>query len=128
MNDNPKDPKYGMGVVNDAQMQASGLTYKGKEVHRFATNPSGYMAFINTKKIQVKYLPHPATPNDAAYSQIVEGQGSNGMGQINATQIPIRIAMLSKTGESYKVMMTVTLQAAFTRPNAFAIIKDISES
>ena len=128
MNDGASRPDYGLGNANGPTHQPLGLFYKGQPVTRVATNPVHKLALLNTKKIQIKYLPHPQSPNDAAYSQIVEGQASNGFGQIQATQIPIRIAMLAKTGESYKVMMTVTIQAAITRPNAMALVTDISET
>lgn len=128
MNDNAKSPFYGLGVPVGPTGQMTGLAYKGQEVMRLPTNPASKLALLNTKKIQIKYLPHPTNLNDAVYSQVVEGEGSNGMGSIQVTGIPIRIAMLAKTGESYKVMMTVTIQAAVTRPNAMALVTDISES
>ena len=128
MNDNPSDPKYGLGNALDPQAQPTGLYYKGQPLIRNQMNPAGKLLLLNTRKIEIKYLPHPISPDDAAYSQIVEGEGSNGFGTIQATKIPIRIAMLAKTGESYKVMMTVTLQSCVTRPNASALISDVLES
>jgi hypothetical protein len=127
MNDGAGSPQYGAGVSLDGQAQPTGLFYKGQAVIRNAVNPVGKLALINTNKIAIKYLPHVQPANEGGWSQVVEGVGSNGGGNIQATKIPIRIAMLAKTGESYKVMMTVTIQAAFTRPNAFAIVQDISE-
>ena len=40
----------------------------------------------------------------------------------------MRIAVLAKTGDSYKISCRVTLQMAFTRRNAQAIVQDIAET
>lgn len=127
MNDGVTSPQYGLGNAIDGQSQPIGLFYKGQPVLRNAVSQLGSVIFLNSRHINIKYLPHIQAAPEGTYSTMVEGQGSNASGNIQATKIPFRVAMLAKTGESYKVMVTVTLQACVTRPNSMAIIQNVSE-
>lgn len=127
MNDGASRPQYGLGNAIDGQSQPVGLFYKGQPVLRNAVSPTAKLVLLNSRHINIKYLPHIQAAPEGTYSTMMQGVGSNSAGNIQATKIPFRIAMLAKTGESYKVMVTVTIQACVTRPNSMAIIQDISE-
>ena len=129
MNDNAGNPQYGMGLKNDGASQLPGALYKGNPIYRNAVNPVNKMVFVNREKIAVKYLPRVLTPQDAVIAQMLGIQGSSeGTRNITATQIPARVAVLAKTGDSIKVSVKVTLAMCVTRPNAFAIVQDINEN
>lgn len=127
-NDRASSPAYGLGFAADGQGQPVDAWYKGRPVLRNPVNPSGKAVFLNTSKIQVKYLPRSMTPQDAVFAKIMGIEGSSGgSAPIQATKIPARIAILAKTGDSIKVSVKVTLQMCVTRPNALGLLTDISE-
>ena len=127
INDGQRGMPVGTGAPNDAQMQPDAW-YKGKSVLRDAVNPTGKIAFINSDFIKVKYLPRVMTPQDAVFAKMMGLSGSSGgNAPIQATQIPARIAIMAKTGDSIKVSVKVTLQMCVTRPNAMGICQDVSE-
>jgi hypothetical protein len=127
-NDRANQPAYGAGLKADGQMQPIDAWYKGQPVYRNAVNPANKGLFLNTSKINIKYLPRVMTPQDAVFARMMGIEGSSGgTAPIQATGIPARIAILAKTGDSIKVSMKVTLQMCVVRPNAFGILQDISE-
>jgi len=119
---------YGAGGANGIGMQQDGLMFKGKPVLRNAVSPTGKLIFVNKRHVQIKYLPRVPTPVDSMYLQMVAAEGSNGSDVNQATRLPVRITALAKTGDSQKFTMNVMCQMCVTRPNAFAIVGDISES
>jgi hypothetical protein len=128
MNDNARRPGYGAGLANDEQGQPVDAWYKGMPLYRNPVNPAGKLLFLNTGKIQVKYLPRVMTPQDAVFARMMGIEGSSGgNAPIQATKIPARIAILGKTGDSIKVTVKVTLQMCVVRPNAMGLLQDISE-
>ena len=120
------------GDVMGLQMQQSGLAFKGQPVLRNRLNPSGKLAMLNTDTIKIKYLPRTFRQADIDFMQMMGIEGSSGAGapgaSVQATGIPMRIAVLAKTGDSYKITCRVTLAMAVTRRNANAILQDISET
>jgi hypothetical protein len=117
------------GSVNGAPAQQQGLFWKGQPVYRNRLNPTGKVALLNTDYIKVKYLPRTLRQADIDFMQMMQIEGSSGRqpGSITATGIPMRIAVLAKTGDSYKISCRTTLQMAITRRNAQAVVQDISE-
>lgn len=131
MNDNAGRPVYGLGVPNDAQMQYDAMYFKGRPLVRNRLNPAGKMALLNTQKIVMKYLPHTASMQRdlAGFYQLVGLQGSSGgNANITATGMPMRVARLSKTGDSIKVSMKITCQMAVLRRNAHGLLTDLLET
>ena len=137
MNDNPAAPKYGLGSALDTSRgvmaaQQTGLMLKGQPLFRNRLNPTGKLALLNTSHIKVKYLPRALKQADIDFMQLMGIEGSSGLGApapvVQATGIPMRVAVLAKTGDSYKISCRVTLQMAFTRRNAQAIVQDIAET
>jgi hypothetical protein len=127
-----------MGGASGAQGPVAGdgqlpQFYRGVQVLRDPWNPTGQLAMLNTNHVKIKYLPRRATPQDAVFAQMLGITGATGVGMgptgyVQATGIPARIAVLAKTGESVKVMVTVTLQMMVTRPNACAIVNNLLET
>ena len=129
MSDGGANPQYTMGFPNDGQMQpGQGMYYKGYPLIRNPVAPTGKFAFLNTDHIRIKYLPHNPTQNEIEFFAKMGIQGSSGgMAPIQATQIPVRLIEVAKTGDSHKISMRVTLAMAVTRRNACAIVQDLSE-
>ncbi len=128
-NDNAASPSYGVGVPNNDQMQPDGLYWKGRPLTRNRLAPSGQLALLNTSKLQIKYLPHEPNRAEREFIEKIGLQGSSGgMAPIQATNLPMRVASLAKTGDSTKVTMRVTLAMAAVRRNAMAIVKDLLET
>lgn len=117
----------GTGVPNDPAMQIEAY-YKGKPVLRNAFQPAGKLAVLNTKKIEIKYLPRVLTQADKDFMRMMGLEGSSaGNAPIQATAIPARIAVMAKTGDSYKISLKTSLAMAVTRRNACGQLVDISE-
>ncbi len=117
------------GPVGGAPAQQQGLFLKGQPLFRNRLNPTGKLALLNTDHIRVKYMPRTLRQADIDFMQLMQIEGSSGRApsSITATGIPMRIAVLAKTGDSYKISCRVTLQMAVVRRNAQAIVQDISE-
>lgn len=107
-------------------MGIDGMYFKGVPVIRDPKCPAGYMFFLNTNLIETKYLPRVFSPQDAVMAQMAMATGSNAGTVTNMTQIPIRIAVLAKTGDSVKVSLKTSVAMLVRRPNAMGYIKDIS--
>lgn len=118
---------YNVGMPNDGGMQQANLSFKGKPVYRNRLNPTGKMALVNPRWIKVKYLPMSPVPQDSVYSRMMAAEGGNGMTLKQSTGVMLHIKSLAKTGDSYKFSMKATLAMCITRPNAFALLQDISE-
>jgi hypothetical protein len=106
--------------------------YRGQQVLRDAVAPIGNLALLNTNHIKIKYLQRKQTPQDAVFSNMMSANGATGVGYpsgyTQATAIPLRIAMLAKTGESVKVMVSVAIQMLVDRPNSCAVVQSILEN
>jgi hypothetical protein len=121
-------PRYGLGVVTGSDGQYDGLAIKGRPVLRNRLNPTGKLALLNTSKIMFKYLPRKLTQQDLLYMKMFNLEGSSGgMAPIQATQMPLRVAEIAKTGDSLKITMMIRCQMALTRRNAHGALVDISE-
>lgn len=128
-NDNPTNPQYGMGARIDDQGQVDALYYRGKRVLRNPVSPANKIAFLNTRHVQIKYLPHTPSQREKEYFEKIGISGKSGTyGPIQATGIPARITVLAKTGDSVKVTMRVTLAMAICRRNAQGLLVDVNES
>jgi|SRR6185312_8910971 len=129
MNDQAGRPVYGLGVPDLPNGQLDSLMFKGRRVLRNRLNPSGQLAFLNTDKIKVKYLPRTLTARDIAFLQMLGIEGSSGgMAPIQATGMPLRVAELAKNGDSITVTMMIRCQMATVRRNAHGILADILET
>jgi hypothetical protein len=129
MNDGAGQPAYGLSTALNAQSQQIDAFFKGKPLIRNPLNPTGQLALLNTNKIKVKYLPRRLSGADIDFMRKIGLEGSSGgMAPIQATGIPARLAVLAKTGDSYKVSMKVSLAMSVVRRNACAVITDISET
>lgn len=137
MMDGASGPQYGLGPalggaagVDSGQQQ--GLYLKGNRFLRNRLNPSGKMSLLNTNQIKMKYLPRRLRQADIDFMQIMGVQGASGLGGpspvVQATGMPMRIAVLAKTGDSYKLSCRITTQMAITRRNSCALISDVSET
>jgi hypothetical protein len=129
MNDNAQSPKMGLGYALDAQSQPIDAYFKGKPILRNFLSPANKVAFLNTDKIKIKYLPRAFNKADIDFLNMLGLQGSSGgNAPIQATGIPARISVLAKTGDSYKLSMKTTIAMAVTRRNALGLLTDVSES
>lgn len=102
------------------------LYFRGKPVTRDKDCPAGTILFKNNSAIEVKWLPRVMNVQDATVAKMSSLSGSNGK-QLVVTGLPVRIAVLGKTGDNIKVSMKLVLQMLVKRPNAMGLIKDISE-
>jgi len=118
---------YNVGMQNDGGMQQANLSFKGKPIYRNRLNPTGKMVLINPKHVKIKFLPPSPVPQDSVYSRMMAAEGGNGMTLQQSTGVMLHIKSLAKTGDSYKVSMKATLAMCITRPNAMALLQDISE-
>jgi len=122
---------YDLGRPNGGNMQQQGLFMKGQPVVRNRLNPAGKLALLNTDHIRLKYLPRVLRQADIDFMQSIGIQGASGLGapksSVQATGMQMRVAVLAKTGDSYKISCRVTCQMAVTRRNAQAIVQDLSE-
>lgn len=106
---------------------ATSFTYKGKPVIRDKDCPAGELVFENRNYVKTKFLPAPGSPRDAVVEQMERATGRSG-DMLTTSQIPVQVQSLGKTGNSLKVMVWVELAMCVTRPNAFALVEDISEA
>lgn len=128
-NDSNTGAKYGTGYRLDGQSQPEDALFKGRPIFRNAVATTGQAAFLNFKHIAVKYLPRRLSQLDRDFMAMVGIEGSSGGGEpIQATAIPMRVANLAKTGDSYKVTMKATLNMCVTRRNAQGLLTDILET
>jgi hypothetical protein len=106
---------------------ATSFTYKGRPVYRDKDCTAGNLVFENTRYVEVKWLPHYNSPQDAVEQQVVRLTGQTG-DQMTASMIPVQVTLLAKTGNSLKCMVSVVIASCVKRPNAFALVQDISEA
>lgn len=105
---------------------AASLFYKGMPVIRDRNGPPGRLAMVNTGYLRMKFLPH-INPGDAVgYSESRLVSSSGGAVQM-ATDIPARIVLLAKTGDSVKASVKTVIQLVLKRPNSCGYIADIAE-
>ena len=119
-------PTYGMGNALTNLSQLDNLFWMGRPVQRNPVSPANKMAFLNTSKLKMKYLPHVQTRNEIELFQVLGLQGASG-GMRQATGIPARCAEIAKTGDSHKVSIRATVAFAITRRNACGLLTDVSE-
>jgi len=105
---------------------AANLFYKGMPVIRDRNGPPGRLAMLNTNYLRMKYLPH-INPGDAVGYGESRLTSSSGGAVTMATDIPARIVLLAKTGDSVKASVKTTIQMALKRPNSSGYIADIAE-
>lgn len=106
---------------------ASELFFKGIPVLRDPNMTTGKMVFFNARHVGAKYLPRLSSPQEAVMQRMQDAVGGNGDAVKNMTGVPMRIAILAKTGDSVKVSVKTSLQICVKRPNALGVISDISE-
>lgn len=104
----------------------SNYFYKGAPVLRDRNCTTGRLAAINTNYLRMQYLPH-INPGDAAGFGERNLEGSSGNRITTATEIPARIVLLAKTGDSLKASVKTTIQLVLKRPNSGGYIADIAE-
>lgn len=127
--ESPGGSTYSLGAPTGSDGQYDALMYKGRKMLRNRLNPAGKLALLNTDKIMVKYLPRTMSSKDIAFVQMLGIEGSSGgMAPIQATGMPMRVAELSKTGDSIKVTMMIRCQMAVLRRNAQGLLTDIAET
>lgn len=120
-------------VVGDGQSAmsmgsgAASLFWKGIPVLRDPNCPAGTILFFNAPHVKAKYLPRLSDPRSAVTERMMQLEGGNGGSKLDVTRIPCRVAILAKTGDSVKASLKATIAMCVTRPNAFAVIKDVSE-
>jgi hypothetical protein len=127
---NNDNTAYDLGRPTGPQGQQQGLFLKGSPVIRNRLNPIGKLAMLNTAHIKMKYLPRALRQADIDFMKMMGLQGQSGSGAgaiVQATGMPMRVSVLAKTGDSYKISCRITCQMAITRRNAQAILADISE-
>jgi hypothetical protein len=128
MNDMAGAPVYGIGVPLDGQSQQNALYYKGQKVLRNAVAPAGKLALLNTNHIKIKYLPKFRDQRELEFFDKIGLKGQSGsIGPVQATNIPARVTVIAKTGDSVKVSLRVTVAMAIVRRNAMGLLQDISE-
>lgn len=129
MNDQSGNPVYGLSPRLDEQGQQDAVYYKGKRVLRNPVAPTGKLALLNKRHIQIKYLPHEPSMREKEFFEKIGLQGKSGsFGPVQATGIPARVTVLAKTGDSVKVTMRVTLAMGIARRNAQGLLVDINEN
>jgi hypothetical protein len=104
---------------------ASAYFYKGAPVIRDRNCSSGRLLALNTNYVRMQYLPHLNFGDGMGYAERnIEGSS----GKITtATQIPARIVLLAKMGDSLRASVKTTIQLVVRRPNALGYVSDISE-
>ena len=121
-------PQYGYGNRVDDQGQQESLWYGGKRVFRNAVAPSGKLAFLNTRHIKIKYLPHTPSEREKEFFEKIGLKGQSGtFGPVQATSMPARAVVLAKTGDSIKVSVRITCAMAVTRRNSCGLLTDVNE-
>lgn len=106
---------------------AAELFWKGIPVLRDPNVPTGHLIGFNAPHVKMKYLPRLQSPQDAVMQSMKDIVGGNGDMYKNATGIPMRVAVLAKTGDSVKVSVKTSIQVTVNRPNALGYISDIAE-
>jgi hypothetical protein len=104
---------------------ASNYFYKGAPVIRDRNCTAGRLIALNTQYLRMQYLPH-INPGDAMGYGERNLEGASGK-IVTATDIPARIVLLAKTGDSMKASVKTTIQLVLKRPNACGYIADIAE-
>ncbi len=104
---------------------ASNYFYKGAPVLRDRNCTVGRLIALNTAYVRMQYLPH-VNPGDALGYAVRDLEGASGK-IVTATDIPARIVLLAKTGDSLKASVKTTIQLTVKRPNACGYIADIQE-
>lgn len=118
--------------VNDNMQRfdasVSDLSFKGIRVVRDKDAPAGTLLMLTTDVIKKVYLPEiPDAQVDAVVAQLTPGEGTNGAGVDTPLQLPFKFEALAKTGDSVKFMCKSVLNLMVGRPNAQALVQDISE-
>jgi hypothetical protein len=114
----------GRGPI-DYAAGGSNYYYKGAPVLRDRNCTTGRIAAANMSYVRMQYLPH-LNPGDALGHGERDLSGSAGK-VTTATQIPARIVLLAKTGDSLKASVKTTIQLVIKRPNSSGYITDIAE-
>lgn len=119
-------PQYAIGPGLTSMSQLDNLYFMGRLVQRNPVSPANKIAFLNSSKMRMKYLPHVQSRNEIELFQMLGLQGSSG-NIIQATGIPARVSEIAKTGDSHKVTMRATVAMAITRRNSCGLLTDVSE-
>lgn len=103
------------------------LFFRGKPVTRDRDCPAGTIVFKNNAAVEAKFLPRVFNPIDSVIARNASLTASDGK-RLMMTNIPVRIAVLGKTGDNVKVTMKSVVQILVRRPNSMALVQDISEA
>jgi hypothetical protein len=89
--------------------------------------PAGTLVMLNSQAVDVQYLPPLVPPQYSALSNDAQLVGTNGV-TTSPGKLMVKVEVLPKTGDAYKIQAYVRCQMRVTRPNACGVIQDISET
>lgn len=102
------------------------LFWRGLPVIRDKDSTATRLYMLNAGEIELRVLPFRAAPDGVPVQQ-KDLESSNGK-TAEATGIPVHIYPLGRTGSGIKFVVEIYCQLKVTRPNAHAVLADISES
>lgn len=119
MDDGSRDVPAYRGSTNQ-------LFWRGRPVVRDKDATASRIYLLNRDEIALRVLPFRGVPDGVPVQQR-ELESSNGKDSM-ATGIPVHIYPLGRTGSGVKFVVEMYVQLQVRRPNAHAVLADISET
>lgn len=113
-----------------ADLGATNLAWRGHEIVKSADVTAEQLIFVDPGEVELRFLPFSQMTRRQAieYMEAIRKAAGTADGrQFNLTNLPVRIALLGKSGDSLKCSIRTTVQMCVKRPNRLARIADIAE-
>ena len=113
-----------------ADLGASNLLWRGREIVKVADMTAGHLVLVDPGEVEIRFLPFGQMTRREAVTfmeNVRKNAGTSDGRAFNLTNMPVRIALLGKTGDSLKCTLRSTVQLVVKRPNRLARIADIAE-
>jgi len=116
------------GGVGD--LGATNLAWRGKQIVQSADMSSGHLVFVDPGEMEIRFLPFGQMTRRQAIEfmeNVRKAAGTSDAKAFNLSNLPVRIALMGKTGDSLKCSIRTTCQLVVKRRNRLARIADIAE-
>ena len=113
-----------------ADLGATNLTWRGRPIVKSADMSAGNVVLVDPSELEVRFLPFSQMTRRQAieFMESVRNAAGTSDGRgFNLTNLPIRIALLGKSGDSLKCSLRTTVQLVVKRRNRLAHIADVAE-
>jgi hypothetical protein len=113
-----------------ADIGATNLAWRGHEIVKVADMTTKNLVLVDPGELELRFLPFSQMTRREAVTfmeNVRKVAGTADGRSFNLTNLPVRIALLGKAGDSLKCTLRTTVQLVVKRPNRMCRISDIAE-